>query len=160
MNQNCNNIYARLSSKLATFIALSLLVLLVGCGKTSAPKAPESTAKVVQTIDRIVLKEPKDPNVVIRRISANGDIEIGNRGSTVMIHNFLGLENKPFKLEEKGSVGDRFEYVFHIEDQLLENGKVQSVVKSIGVRSKNQQKYEEYFSASKDGENRPRIQPQ
>ena len=132
--------------------ALLTLAIFTGCDNT-----PEKTSKVLKTTPRIMVKEGDKSPLVIRKIDADGGVLIGKPNSpyNTCIFAFPGFTEHPFKLEGKAVVGDSFDIVFHFEDELLENGEIRTVTKSVGVRSRRQQEWETRFPTPTAGENQP-----
>lgn len=136
MNQSTNINYARLSSKFATFFAVVLAVILVGCRESTPP------AKVVE-----VKPFTRETNGALKivAIEDNGVVYLGKYPG-FHAGAICWIDNHVFRLVGRAQVGDQAILVWNYEDQLFDNGKVKRVLKSVGVKSANHRVYEEYFT--------------
>jgi hypothetical protein len=136
MNNTTHNNYARLSSKLATFIAVLTSFFFVACSE----KKPE--LKVVKT--NSVVSETVPANFFITDISDSGVVWVGRDRNRNVATN--STDGHLFHLEGKAVVGDPIVLVWYHEEQLLENGEVRKVLTKVGVKSVRGQEHEKKFS--------------
>ena len=137
------------TDKLSVLIMLTALFTLTGCDNT--PPVPPS--KVVERVPHIVEK-PSD-RFFIRDIKPDGKVQVGGKNTPLLhcLYAFSNRTDKPFHLEGKARVGDPVVFVWHLEDQVLENGQIRLVTMAIGVKSKYNQDYEQRLKVLKEGEN-------
>jgi hypothetical protein len=126
----------------------TIIVIIITLTFTACDSTPP--AKVVKS--KPFVRETAAP-ARIAVIENSGVVYLGNHpgmhaGAICMLRNHVLL------LEGKASVGDSAVLVYNYEDQELDNGKVQRVLKSIRVRSNNNKAYEAHFETT-DGDNHP-----
>lgn len=142
-------------SVLAKLTAIFTLIFSIVACKPESPEpqsSPAPEAKVVKSISRKV--ESVYAHSVIRHIAADGKVAIGLPIDS--IDNCLrGRNGHTFFLEGKAQVGDGAVAVFYLEDQVLENGEVRTVIKAMRIRSVNNKNLEKHFSDSQGDDQLP-----
>jgi len=152
MNQNIMMDKLSVLAKLTAIITLIFSV--VACKpEGSGPQTPPiPETKVVKSISRKV--ESFYTHSVIRVIAADGKVAIG-LPRTSLEHCLRGRNGHTFFLEGKAQLGDRAVAVFYLEDQVLENGEVRTVIKAVRIRSVNNQDLEKHFSDTQGDDQLP-----
>lgn len=147
-----------MTDKLSVLAKLTAIITLIFFSVACKPESPEpqvsptSETKVVKSISRKV--ERFYIHSVIRAIATDGKVAIG-LPRTSLEYCLRGRNGHTFFLEGKAQVGDRAVAVFYLEDQVLENGEVRTVIKAVRIRSVNNQDLEKYFSDSQGDDQLP-----
>ncbi|MEI6490549.1 MAG: hypothetical protein WCO16_02175 [bacterium] len=151
MNTNMHNNYARLSSKLATFIAVLTSFFFVACS--------EKPAKVVKEISKGFYYMSPPDFYVIKNIRKDGTVDVGYEWERLGGDELVGYPGIKLKLEGPAMVGNRFRYRTYFKEVYYESGEVRNVIEKITVESDKKKIYEaEMLQSSKVGENQPGTQ--
>jgi hypothetical protein len=140
---NTNNAKAKLQV-LVKFAAIAILAILtVSCEKPAPP--PKVLQKIEGSFERM-------SSLVIRHIDNDGFVLLGKTNMNMWeCQSAAGQLRFPkYRLEGKAFINDPVVLTCYFENQLLENGLIQSVVKKWTVTSLRNPEYEKKFSALKD----------
>lgn len=142
---NTNNAKAKLQV-LVKFAAIAILVTFAvsSCEKKSVPP-PKVLQKIEGSFERKSL-------LVIRHIDNDGFVLLGKTNMNMWQCQSLAgqLRFPKYRLEGKAFINDPVILTCYFENQLLENGRIQSVVKRWTVTSLRNPVYEKKFSTLKD----------